>query len=248
MNIDLFLLGLVVLFAILGAISGAAKQISRLIAAVAAGIIARLLGPLAAPPVAKALQTSGTAGTVIASLVLFFLGFLLIRWVANDLLLRVLAGKDMTDRGLDRSLGFVLGGLRIGAIAWFVLCALAFLEDNVSIAGKRLALAPKGSVLFQLARHHNLFALAEVPGLHNLVDVARAASDPKQAEALKKSPAFTNLKKDPHFRSAIDTEAFRAALETGDYRAMMQNADVLKLLSDPAALQQLEAAADATNK
>src|SRR5256885_17028201 len=142
MNVDLFLIALVALFAILGAFSGAAKQISRLFAAMAAAILARLCGPMAGPWVARQLQTSQTVGIVIATLVIMLVGFLLIRYAVHELVLRILAGKEMKDRGLDRALGFVLGGLRVGAIAWFVLFAIAFLEDNVSIAGQRIAIAP----------------------------------------------------------------------------------------------------------
>jgi membrane protein required for colicin V production len=247
-NVDLLVLGFVALFAVLGAVSGAAKQISRLIAAIGAGVGARFAAPFCAPFVAKQLTTSRTTGLVIASLLLFLLAFFIIRWAVHTVVLRVLAGKDMKERGLDRVLGFILGGVRVAAIAWFLLCAIAFLEDNVSIAGNRLSLAPKGSVLFQLARHHNLFALAEVPGLHELVEVGRAAWDPYRAEAMKKSPAFAALKKDARFRSALDAEGMRKAFEDGDYRAIMQNADVMRLLGDPNVMKQLEEASSAADR
>ncbi len=235
MNIDLLVLGLVAFFAIVGAFSGAAKQISRLVAVIAAGALSRLTGPMAGPMLAAELQTSQTVGIVIASLVIFFVGFLLIRYLVHAIVLRILAGKEMKDRGLDRALGFFLGGLRMGAIAWFVLCAISFLEDNVSIAGKRLQLAPKGSVLFSIARNHNLFAMAAIPGMDDLVAAAKKTN----------TPQYTALKKDPRFRKAVDDDAVRRALETGDYRELMQNTDIVKMLSDPKMRAQLEAAAEA---
>lgn len=233
MNVDLLVIGLVAFFAVVGAFTGAAKQISRLLAAIAAGLIARLAGPLAGPLLSRELQTSQTAGIVIASLGLFFICFLIIRYALHELLLRVLAGREMKDRGLDRALGFFLGGARVGIIVWFVLCAIAFLEDNVSIAGKRLSLAPKGSVLFGIARNHNLFAMATIPGMNDLVAAANR----------KSSPQYGALRKDPRFRRAVDDDAVRRALESGDYRELMQNTDIVKMLSDPKMREQLEAAA-----
>jgi membrane protein required for colicin V production len=247
-NVDLFLLALVAVFAILGAFSGAARQLARLIAAIGAAIAARFGAPYLAPYAAKQLQSSPTVGLVLSSLLLFFVGFLVIRQVAQGVLLRILAGKDAKERGLDRALGFVLGGARVGAIAWFVLCALAFLEDNVSIAGQRLQVAPKGSALFQLARNHNLFAMTQVPGLSDLVEVAKVASDPQRAEALKKSPAFAALQKNPRFKEALASDAVRRALETGDHRALMTDTDVLKLLADPQARRSLEEALEAAER
>ena len=238
MNVDLFVIGLVVFFAIIGAFSGAAKQISRLVAALAAGALARLTGPLAGPFLAAELQTSQTVGIVVAALGIFFIAFLLIRWAVHEIVLRILAGREMKDRGLDRSLGFFLGGLRVGVIAWFVLCALAFLEDNVMIGGKRLAVAPKGSVLFSIARNHNLFAMAAIPGMNDLV----AASKSKDTDE------YSALRKDPRFRRAVDDDAVRKALESGDYRALMQNADIVKLLQDPKMREALDAAAKGNEK
>jgi membrane protein required for colicin V production len=239
-NIDLLVVGLVAFFAIVGAFTGAAKQISRLVAAIAAGILARVTGPMAGPLLAGELQTSQTVGIVIASLAIFFVGFLVIRSALQALLLRVLAGKELKDRGLDRALGFMLGGARMGAIAWFVLCAIAFLEDNVSIAGKRLSLAPKGSVLFSIARNHNLFAMASIPGMDDLVAAAKAKN--------KNTPQYAALRKDPRFRKAVDDDVVRKALESGDYRELMQNTDIVKMLSDPKMREQLEAAAAAIEK
>jgi membrane protein required for colicin V production len=237
-NIDLFIVGLVALFALIGAFTGAAKQVSRLVAAIAAGLLARATGPLAGPRLALELQSSQTVGIVIATLAIFFVGFLVIRHLAHLLLLRIFAGKEAKDRGLDRALGFMLGGLRVGAICWFVLCAVAFLEDNVSIAGRRLSLAPKDSVLFSIARNHNLFAMATIPGMTELAAAAKRT----------KSPEYAALRRDPRFRRATDDDAVRKALESGDYRALMQNPDVVKLLLDPAMRQQLEVAAEAGQK
>lgn len=238
MNVDLLVIGLVAFFAIVGAFSGAAKQIARLVAAIAAGAIARLCGPFAAPLLARELQTSQTVGIVIASLTIFFVAFLIIRYAVHQLLLRILAGKEMKDRGLDRSIGFFMGGLKAGAIAWFILCAISFLEDNVSIGGKRLSLAPKGSVLFSIARNHNLFAMAAIPGMDELVAASKS----------KDSAQYTALRKDPRFRKAVDDDVVRKALESGDYRSLMQNTDVVKMLQDPKMREQLEAAAAAGDK
>ncbi|MBK7860290.1 MAG: CvpA family protein [Archangiaceae bacterium] len=242
MNVDLFVVGLVAVFAIIGAFTGAAKQIATLLAAIAAGMLARGVGPMVGPRLARELQSSQTVGIVLATLLLFLLGFLLIRGLARRILLRILAGKGETeDRSLDRALGFLLGGLRVAAICWFVICALAFLEDNVSIAGKRLSLAPQGSVLFQLARNHNFFAMTTIPGMRDLVEVAKS---PKA----RSTPEYGQLRKDPRFRRATDDDAVKKALETGDYRALMQNTDVVKLLNDAAMRQQLEAAIEASEK
>ena len=245
MNLDLVLLALVLLFALLGALAGAAKQVANLVALVAAYACARPLGTLLGPPVAGAVHVPLIVAVVGSTLAVFLVVMVVGRLLLTGLLRRVLAGRDPNSRGLDRTLGFLLGGLKVTAIAYVVLCTLTFVEQNVTVAGKRLGLSPKDSTAFALARKYNLFEMTQFSSVQDLVRVAKSAQTPAGAARLKSDPAFLALKKDPRFQQALDETAMRKAIETGDYQALLRSNVILQLIQDPTASARLAQAAEA---
>jgi membrane protein required for colicin V production len=234
-TVDLLVIGLTVLFAITGAYSGAARQISRMVAAVSAVLLTRLLAPLLGPMLAAPLQTSAMGASIISGIFIFLVAFLLIRWAAHALLLRLLAGKDLKNRDLDRGIGFMLGGTRVGLICWFALCAAVFMEDHVRIGQKKLSILPQGSVLASIARNHNVFDRDDTAAMRELVTLGRRASDPNA----KPSRALEALKADPLFREAMESEAMKKALETGDDSALLQSREVMRLITDARSRQKI---------
>lgn len=242
-SVDLFLLGLVALFAILGAFSGAARQVAHLIALTAAYLCARPLGQVVGPPLAKALELSATVGSVLSTLGVFLIVLLGIRALLTWVFRRVLAGKDPQDRRLDRGLGFALGGVKAALALFVALCAVTFIEENVAVAGRKLVVAPKGSIAFELSRRFNVFELAPAAAAEDLLEVARAASDPERVAQLRKDPSFQALRKDPRFQRALADTELRRALEAGDVHAVLRSRPVVELLEDPDAAARLAAAA-----
>ena len=245
MNLDLILLCAVLLFALLGAFAGAAKQVANLVALVAAYACARPLGTLLGPLAARSVHVPLIVGVVGSTLATFLVVLVVVRYALTRVFRRVLAGRDPSSRGLDRTLGFLLGGLKVAAIAYVVVCALSFVEQNVTVAGKKLGLSPRDSVAFEVARKYNLFEMTQFSAVQDLVRVARTASSPNGAARLKGDPAFVALKKDPRFLKALDEQGMKRAIETGDYQALLRSNVVMQLISDPAASARLAAAAEA---
>lgn len=240
MNVDLVLLGLVLFFAIWGAFAGVARQLAQIVGAVGAWLLARPCGDILGPTVGKDLGLPLMAGTVMATFICFLILFLVLRGIATMLIQRILSGKEPGNRGLDRGLGFVFGGAKVGAVAWVSICALSFVEDNVSVMGKKLGLSPKDSQAFALARKYNVFEMTSFGDAATLKAVLKGAGDPKALARIKDNADYQALKKDPRFSRAQDSDEVRKALESGDVRALLKHADLIKLLQDPQQLRRLE--------
>ncbi len=241
---DYALLGLVFVFALWGAYQGAARQVAQSIAAVGAWFAARPIGDFFGPVAAKQLNGSLVVGNVVATFVAFILVFVIVRFILTRILRRVLAGKDPGNRTADRTLGFVIGGAKVAAIAWVIVCALSFVESNVSIQGKRFTFLPPDSLAFSLARKYNLFEMSQFSGVADVVRVAQLQNDPKKTSALKANVDFQALIKDPRFASMLGTPALKKATGGGDTRALLQNNNVLELLQDPLAMKRISRIAE----
>ena len=241
MNFDLALGLGVALFAIWGAFSGAARQLSQVLGAIAAWLIARPVGQLLGPMMAQALKSSRMTGQVLATVCCFVLVYLTVRVVANAVLKRVVAGKEGSRAGLDRALGFLLGGAKAFGLAYLAICALCFVEDNVQIGGKRLGVSPKGSAAFRLAREHNLFELNHQAQLEDIGRLLKMTGDPSQAKRLEESPEYQALKKDPRFNAILSQQAaWRRALSTGDLHSLLKDDSLIQLLDDDAAMKRVD--------
>lgn len=240
MNVDLVLLGLVLFFAIWGAFAGAARQVAQIIGAIGAWIAARPIGDAIGPWVAKDLGLPLMAGVVMGTFIAFLITFLVLRGVLTMVLQRILSGREPGHRGLDRGLGFFFGGAKVAAVAWVTICALSFVEDNVSVMGKKLGLSPRDSQAFALARRYNLFEMTSFGDAAALKAVLKAPQDPRALARLKENADYQALKKDPRFSRAQGSDEVRRALESGDVRALLKHADLIKLLQDPEAARRLQ--------
>lgn len=243
MTIDLFLLSIVAVAAIFGALTGAATQVANLIALVVAYLAARPLGTWLGPHAAPSLKVPVAIAIVAATFVAFIVVMVAARAILAALLRRILAGRDPESRSLDRSLGFIFGGAKVGLLIWVILCALTFVEENVTVAGRRLGVTPKGSEAFALARGYNLFELTQFSGVRDLIAVVNASTDPKKANKLEKDEAWQRLRKDPRFRTAMGNNRLKKAYAEGDYRTLLRSNEVLKLIQDPKLSDELRAAA-----
>jgi membrane protein required for colicin V production len=249
MTLDLILLGLVLLFAVVGAITGAAKQIAHLVALVVAWFASRTLGPVVAPRLSEAMGgVPLLIGTITGTILLFIAVLVAVRYALTVVLRRLLRGGDPDNRGVDGVLGFLLGGAKVAAIAYVIISGLVFVEQNVVVSGKRLGLSPRDSLAFGLARRFNLFELTQFSATKDLVSVARVARDPEQARRLAEDPAFTSVKKDPRFQRALSDKQLRAALEQGDTRALLRHDAILQLVQDRDFVARLGAAARASQR
>jgi membrane protein required for colicin V production len=244
MSFDLFLLSLIAAFALLGAMSGAAHQLANLAASVVAWLTARPLGGVVGPWLSSAMTISPGVGLVLGTALSFLVVAMIVRWVTRKILLRVLAGRDPESRTTDRILGFIFGGLKVAFVAWVMLCALTFVEENVSVAGRHLGITPGSSTAFALARKYNLFEFTVFAPVRDLVRVARASRDVEKASRLEQNADYQALRKDPRFRRAMEDRRLRAPLSEGDYTALVKNSEVLELIQDARASERLRLAAE----
>lgn len=242
MGIDLLILSIVAVAAAIGASSGFSRQVAQILAVVVAVGTARPLGTFFGPRMAAELQAPLSSGVIAATIVAFIIIVVACRYAFTALLQRMMAGKDPYRRPLDRSLGAVMAAVKVLGIAYVMISALTFVEDNVTIAGRKLGLSPKSSLAFSFARKYNMFEYSQFRPVKDLVEVARAASDPERARKLQADPAFQALRKDPRFQKALSDAAMKKAIETGDYRTLLRSNPVLQLIQDPIATSRLDAA------
>lgn len=240
MTFDLVALVVVGLFALWGAFSGFARQVAQFIAGVAAVIAAAPSGRFLGEPFAQGLKTSLSVGVIVATVVAFVVVYLVLRAVVTAVLRRVLAGRDPENRGADRALGFGLGGAKAGALIFVAVCGVIFVENNLVLAGRKYAWAPKDSKVAALAREYNVFEAVQFSRAKDLVVAAKLARDPQAAAKLKDDPDYAALMKDPRFRQVVQGDVWRKALETGDVRALMQSNPLVELIHDPKAGRHLE--------
>ena len=244
MTLDLTLLGLVLLFAVWGAFQGAARQIAQTIAGIGAWFLARPAGDFFGSVAAKLLHASLVVGTVFATFATFIAVFVFVRYLLTLVLRRILAGKDPKNRTADRLFGFLIGGAKVAALTWVVVCAASFIEDNITLQGKHFGLLPKDSITFQLARDYNVFELSQFSGIKDVLRVARIQADPKRQGKFKDNDDFQRLAKDPRFLSLLSSPEFKKAVGNGDTRSLLGNNGVLELLQDPTAMRRVSRIAD----
>jgi membrane protein required for colicin V production len=240
--IDLIILGCILLFGLLGALAGGAAQIAQVAGMVLAFLCARPLGKWLGPKFAASFQMPMAFGVIVTTLLVFLIVLVASRIVIAFALRRMMAGKDPHDRSLDRTVGLVVAALKVSAIAYVIVSALAFVEDNVVVAGRKLGVSPRDSYAFKLARSYNLFEKSQFAPVQDLVRIARSARAGDTAE-LEKNAAYRALKDDPRFKKALEDPAMRRAVESGDYRVLLQNNYVLQLIQDPTIAARLAAAA-----
>jgi membrane protein required for colicin V production len=246
--IDVIILCVVVFFALMGALTGAAKQLANMVGMASAYFVCRRLGPMVGPKLAAALGTADIIGVVLGTLLLFIAVLTLVRFILGTLLNRLMRGKDPSNRGPDRAIGMVLGGVKVGIICYVVLSALTFVEQHVVVAGQRMGMSPKDSRAFAFARKHNLFEATQFAPVRDFVRVAQATTDPERAAKLQNDPAYKALRQDPRFQQALKEEKLRRALEQGDTQALLRSNLILQLIQDPDFAARLGAAARASER
>jgi membrane protein required for colicin V production len=246
--IDVTIFCLVIFFAMVGAISGAAKQIAQMVGLAVAYFASKRLGPVLGPKLAGSFGDSQLAGVLVASVLIFIVVLIVVRYALVALLQRLMSGRDPSNRGPDRLIGFVLGGAKVALICYVVMSALTFVEQHVVVAGKKLGISPKDSRAFAFARSHNLFERTQFAPLKDFVRVAQASTDPERAQKLQNDPAYKALRQDPRFQRALKEDSLRKALEQGDTQALLRSNLILQLIQDPDFAARVGAAAQASER
>lgn len=239
MIVDLVVLALVVVGAVFGARAGASRQLAGWAALVLAALASRPGGILLGGAFARFFNTSPSLGAVAASFATFIVLAVVLRVVAIQVFERVFWGRDPAERGTDRALGALLGGGKVAAVAWVALSALAFVEDNVQLAGKGLGISPKDSSTFAIAHKWNLFSAPFFSRAADLATAKKVFGSAELFQQMASNPSVSELEKNPNFRAVVTDPEVKQALDRGDMVALLRTRSVNKLLQDPVALVQL---------
>jgi uncharacterized membrane protein required for colicin V production len=242
MMLDLLIALLALLFGIAGARRRASSQLAGWLAFALAVLAARPGASLFGPLFASWLHASpGTAG-IAAGFCTFLVVLVCARLVLDALLRGVLTLGDPERRGLDRFLGFFLGALKVLAVAWVALSALAFVEERLSTSGKAFGFSPERSLAFAAAKRWNFFGFADFGATESLLRMEQVLRRPGGAARLAKDPAVAALLKDPRFVAVAEDPVVKRAVEEHDVATLLRTPSVMRLLSDADAREKLMAA------
>jgi membrane protein required for colicin V production len=242
MTLDLIVLAIVVFAGLLGAMAGAARQVASLIALALAYFCARPFGEYLGPKFAATAHVPQLFGLLAMTLFVFIAVMISVRYALTRAFRRVLSGRDPENRGADRALGFLLGATKVLLIAYVMLSGLSFVEDHVSVAGRKLGIAPEDSLSFKLARKYNLFELTVFSPVRDLIAISQELQKPGGLERLNQSPAYRALAKDPRFLKVFNDKGMQRALRFGDALAVVGFVPVVVLVQDHEMAARLAAA------
>ncbi len=237
MNLDLLVVGLVVLFAVLGALAGGLLQLTHVGAMLVAGIVAKPIGGRFGPAVAEHYQAPLVLGVLGVTVVSFFVAYAATQVVARILIKRVV--KNRVLGAADHALGFAMGGVKSAGILFVLLSALIFFEKPIAAVSPSLRFDTNGSQVASFVRNHNLFTTFSFPGVKGLTTLARAATNPEEAQKLSQDPEFQQLRGDPRVKSILSDGSLAHSLQNGDYISVLRSNKVLEALSDPRLQNQL---------
>ena len=243
MSLDLCILSLVAFFAFLGAVTGAARQVAQWVALFVAFFVAKPLGAMLGPTLTQLLHAPKMVGAVAATVVVFFLALMLVRFVLTGVLRRILAGQSQERVSTDRALGFILGGGKIAAMAYVMLSAVVYAQQHVSVAGRHVSFAGPDSYCFRFVKTYNLFELTQFGAVRDLTRVGQALQHPEGAQRLLADPAYKALRADARFKEIMSAPAMRKALLANDYVTLLRNNTVFEFLQQDDTAARLHAAA-----
>ncbi len=240
MNLDLVVTGFVLFFTLWGFFTGAARQIAQYVALLVAFLLAPHIGQFAGALVASRVGASLTVGQVLATGISFLILFFAVRMAVTALVRRFL-GSDSARSGMsDRLLGAVLSGGRMAVLAYFALCALVFLENSLTLFGKKLVVSKSQSNLLQFVRENNVLQWQQFSGAKEFVKLVQMKADPSQFAKMKDKADFLALMKEQRFTRALSADGLDLATQAGQYKALLQNNDVVELIQDDVLMRRIE--------
>lgn len=239
MRLDLWLLGVVGVFALIGGFSGALKQLSQWGGLALAYFLGTRLAA-AMGPSAPALLPLPPIAAQVGLRVLVVLGV----YVAASLALRFLFARLLPSGALtraDRAAGVAMGGLKAALVIWLMLSIVVAFDRPLAKAGWDLDRQAPGSRALALTRRHSLMDAVNWPALEGAKKLAAAQGDPDVAAELLKTPALKAALEDPKLKAALSDPALQEALRSMDPAALLDDPKIKALLEDPELAEKLGA-------
>ncbi|MBI5201011.1 MAG: CvpA family protein [Elusimicrobia bacterium] len=237
MRLDLWLLGVIVVFGLLGAFSGAVAQAAQWVALALAYATAKPLTEAIGP---GALSFLPPAAAPVALRVLVMLAV----YIGARLLLGTILGKFLPPgplRGTNRAAGAAMGAAKGGVLVWVLLSVVIAFDEPLSKAGWDLDKLAGDSHFLAFTRRHALMDAVRWSFLDGAKKLAAVRSDPKAAAELMKDPDVQAALEDPELKAIFADPELQKALQEMDVSALMKDPRIQKLLSDPDAVKKLSA-------
>lgn len=228
MTLDLWVFGILGLFALLGALSGAVKQAAQWVALTLAYACGKPLTE-ALGPGAPGLLPLPPAAAPVALRVAVMLAIFLVAGFAARLVVGKLIG-DGALSGANRAAGAGLGAAKGGVLAWVLLSVLVAFEKPLAKTGWDLDKKVGESHALAFTRRHSLMDAVRWSVLDGAKKLAAARSDPKAAAELMNDPAVKAALEDPKFREALQSLDAGALLRDPRIRKLLENPDLAKKL------------------
>jgi membrane protein required for colicin V production len=240
MNVDLFVGGFVLLFAIWGFFTGASRQIAQYVALFVAWLAAPSAGQFVGGFLAQRLGGSLTVGQIIGTGIAFLLIFFPVRLLVAAIVRRFLNAGATRSSMTDRLLGALLSAGRMAVFAYLLLCGVIFLENSFSLFGKRIKIPSQNSVVFQFVRENNVLLWQQFSGINDFVALLKMKADPSQLAKIQSKADYTALMQNERFLKALKADGIEKALAGGEVRSLLQNNDVVELIQDGALMRRIE--------
>lgn len=239
MTLDLWVFGILGLFALLGALSGAVKQAAQWVALTLAYACGKPLTE-ALGPGAPGLLPLPPAAAPVALRVAVMLAIFLVAGFAARLVVGKLIG-DGALSGANRAAGAGLGAAKGGVLAWVLLSVLVAFEKPLAKTGWDLDKKVGESHALAFTRRHSLMDAVRWSVLDGAKKLAAARSDPKAAAELMNDPAVKAALEDPELKAVFEDPKFREALQSLDAGALLRDPRIRKLLENPDLAKKLDA-------
>ena len=235
MWLDLFALGILVLFAVLGAAKGGLKTGLGLAALVVGYICAVLLAPIIGPRIAGPLDLSEWLALPLGGTLGFAAGYAAVAVLGA--LLRRLAErhgdeKSPRDRFLGAMFGAVRGGLVVLLVSWLALWLDALRETGGGVPIPDISGSAAAAVTGEVVEHGSEAAVGDQPGGRM---VARIAAHPAAAiaefEGVLENPNVTALRSDALFWSYVEHGNVDAAMNRSSFLQMERDVSLREQLA-----------------
>jgi membrane protein required for colicin V production len=224
-NLDLAVLGLVLLAAVAGAVSGALRQVLTLAGVVAGWAAARFL----APHLVRQLQAPSASTRVAVVAATFVVGWVVAALLAGAVL-RAVQGEAQRPGWFDRLLGALVGAAKGGLVAWVLLALLALMGGRLAIGS--LLIESRGSRAAALAARHDLLSLAGHRAARSAQRLVEIWRDPVRRERLLRDPGWSRLLEKSGLKELLDRSASGAG-KAADEAAGAAREKAEGLLADP---------------
>ncbi len=221
MTLDLFILGLLIVFALFGRSSGALWQMLHLVSIGAGLLVSKALGPaigrMMGPSVHKGLAV------VMATAAVFTLTYAFGHLLAFLLRRRF---KETTAGTFDRALGAFLGFSKGALLAWVVLSTLVFFDNPAH----GWTFSAPGSKAAGFARRFNALQLFHLRSLDRLSKISELIKNPNAPH--KDDVESMLLAADPRLKAVAADPAIQSA--GADLLTLLGDPRVRELIADPA--------------